>query len=48
VQALQARGILALVAGKTVLRFLPPIIITWDELERAVAIVADVLAEVGA
>jgi acetylornithine/LysW-gamma-L-lysine aminotransferase len=48
VQALQARGILALVAGKTVLRFLPPLIITWDELQQTVAVLADVLAEVGA
>ncbi|MDX2078688.1 MAG: aminotransferase class III-fold pyridoxal phosphate-dependent enzyme, partial [bacterium] len=48
VQALQSRGILALVAGKTVLRFLPPLIITWDELQQTVAVLADVLAEVGA
>ncbi|MBL8134082.1 MAG: aminotransferase class III-fold pyridoxal phosphate-dependent enzyme, partial [Anaerolineae bacterium] len=33
-QALQDRGVLALPAGKTVLRLLPPLIITWDELRR--------------
>lgn len=48
VQAIQARGILALVAGKTVLRFLPPLIITGAELEQTVSILADVLNEVGA
>jgi acetylornithine/LysW-gamma-L-lysine aminotransferase len=48
VQALQARGILALVAGKTVLRFLPPLIITGAELEQTASILADVLNEVSA
>jgi len=42
-QALQARGILALPAGKTVLRFLPPLIITEGELRRVVEAVRDVL-----
>jgi acetylornithine/LysW-gamma-L-lysine aminotransferase len=35
-QALQARGVLALVAGKNVLRLLPPLIISQDELRRIV------------
>jgi len=48
VQALQAHGILALVAGKTVLRFLPPLIITGTELEQTASILADVLNEVSA
>ncbi len=43
-QALQARGILALPAGKTVLRFLPPLIITEDELRRVVETVREVLS----
>ncbi|NUQ05428.1 MAG: aspartate aminotransferase family protein [Anaerolineae bacterium] len=41
-QALQDRGVLALPAGKTVLRLLPPLIITWDELMR----IADAIEEV--
>lgn len=42
-QALQARGVLALPAGKTVLRLLPPLIITRDELAFAVEQIAGVL-----
>jgi len=41
-QALQERGILALPAGKTVLRLLPPLIIAWDDLAR----IADAIEEV--
>ncbi|MCL4255792.1 MAG: aminotransferase class III-fold pyridoxal phosphate-dependent enzyme, partial [Anaerolineae bacterium] len=48
VQALQARGILALVAGKTVLRFLPPLIITRADLENVVSALVDALNEVNA
>lgn len=44
-QALQARGILGLPAGKTVLRFLPPLIITQGELQRVVDAVRAVLSE---
>jgi acetylornithine/LysW-gamma-L-lysine aminotransferase len=44
-QALQARGILGLPAGKTVLRFLPPLIITQAELQRVVEAVRDILSE---
>ncbi len=44
-QALQARGILALPAGKTVLRLLPPLVVTRDELAWAVGQIAEVLSE---
>ena len=44
-KALQERGILALGAGPTVLRFLPPLIIRDDELDRVADEVASVLAE---
>lgn len=46
IQALQERGILALVAGKTVLRLLPPLIITPDELRRTVEAVDEVMHNV--
>lgn len=46
VQALQARGVLALVAGKTVLRFLPPLTITSGELVQVVDALEEALAEV--
>ena len=42
-QALQERGILALPAGRTTLRLLPPLVIAESDLERVVAAVADVL-----
>ncbi len=42
-QALQARGILALPSGKTVLRWLPPLIITQQELERALTTLEEAL-----
>ncbi|MCS6836942.1 MAG: aspartate aminotransferase family protein [Anaerolineae bacterium] len=42
-QALQERGVLALPAGKTVLRLLPPLIIQQSELERAVDAIREVL-----
>lgn len=48
IQGLQERGILALVAGKTVLRLLPPLIITPEELRRTVAAVDEVLNHVTA
>lgn len=41
-QKLQARGVLALPAGATVLRLLPPLVIEEEDLER----VSDVIAEV--
>jgi acetylornithine/LysW-gamma-L-lysine aminotransferase len=48
IQGLQERGVLALVAGKTVLRLLPPLIITPEELRRAVDAVDEVLNHVSA
>ncbi len=42
-QALQERGILAINAGPTVLRFLPPLVITYDQLDRVVAVLDEVL-----
>lgn len=42
-QSLQGRGVLALNAGKNVLRLLPPLIITQDELEQLVAAIGEAL-----
>jgi acetylornithine/LysW-gamma-L-lysine aminotransferase len=42
-QALMAEGVLALPAGLTVLRFLPPLVISQDDLARVVAAVKKVL-----
>ncbi|MFQ3567699.1 MAG: aspartate aminotransferase family protein [Aggregatilineales bacterium] len=44
-QGLQTRGVLALPAGKTVLRLLPPLIITREELARIVDAIAAALVE---
>lgn len=44
-QALQARGVLALPAGATVLRLLPPLIITYDEMQQLVDTIEIVLTE---
>lgn len=43
IQRLQERGILALVAGKTVLRLLPPLILTESEAEQLARGVLEVL-----
>jgi acetylornithine/LysW-gamma-L-lysine aminotransferase len=43
IQGLQEQGILALVAGKTVLRLLPPLVISQDELSRMITAVDEVL-----
>ena len=48
IQALQARGVLALVAGKTVLRLLPPLILSDDEADRLADTVLEVLRDVNA
>ena len=37
-------GVLALLAGTTVLRFLPPLVITREQVDRVVAALATVLA----
>ena len=42
-QKLQALGVLALPAGSTVLRLLPPLVIEEDDLERVVAAIASAL-----
>ena len=46
IQGLQERGVLALVAGKTVLRLLPPLIITPEELRRLADAVEETLNHV--
>ena len=43
-KALQAEGVLALPAGLNVLRFLPPAIITREQIDRVVEATARVLA----
>jgi acetylornithine/succinyldiaminopimelate/putrescine aminotransferase len=37
-------GVLALLAGTTVLRFLPPLVITREDIDKVVAALAKVLA----
>ena len=44
-QALSERGILALPAGLTVIRLLPPLVISRSQLDQVVAALAEVLAE---
>jgi acetylornithine/LysW-gamma-L-lysine aminotransferase len=43
-QALMQEGVLALLAGTTVLRFLPPLVITREQVDRVVDTLAKVLA----
>jgi acetylornithine/LysW-gamma-L-lysine aminotransferase len=43
-QALMQAGVLALLAGTTVLRFLPPLVITREQVDRVVDTLAKVLA----
>jgi acetylornithine/LysW-gamma-L-lysine aminotransferase len=47
-QALQARHILALNAGMTVIRLLPPLVVTYPQLDELVAALTDVLTEASA
>ncbi len=42
--ALAERGVLALPAGLTVIRLLPPLVISWEQLERVVAALEEVLS----
>ncbi|MFZ6026870.1 MAG: aspartate aminotransferase family protein [Chloroflexota bacterium] len=42
-RALTANGVLALPSGMTVLRFLPPLVISYEQLDRVVAVVEQVL-----
>ncbi|MBN1201983.1 MAG: aspartate aminotransferase family protein [Anaerolineae bacterium] len=44
-QALQARGVLALPAGRTVLRLLPPLVISDDDLWQAVNTIEEMLTD---
>ncbi len=44
-KALETRGVLALPAGMSVLRLLPPLVISYEQLDRAVAAIAEVLAQ---
>ncbi|MHB1319661.1 MAG: aspartate aminotransferase family protein, partial [Anaerolineae bacterium] len=44
-RALQARGVLALPAGSTVLRLLPPLVIEESDLDRVVTVVGEALEE---
>ena len=45
-EALQSQGLLALSAGKNVVRFLPPLTLGEDDLEDAVDMMSDALDEV--
>jgi acetylornithine/LysW-gamma-L-lysine aminotransferase len=47
VNALMARGVMALTAGSTVLRLLPPLCISRDDLDVVVTALSEVLAEDG-
>jgi LysW-gamma-L-lysine/LysW-L-ornithine aminotransferase len=44
-RSLMERGVIALAAGTTVLRFLPPLIITREEIDTVVTQLREVLAE---
>jgi acetylornithine/succinyldiaminopimelate/putrescine aminotransferase len=46
VRGLMARGILTLTAGSTVLRLVPPLVISKDEIDRVVTAIAEQLVEV--
>ncbi|MFQ5616954.1 MAG: aminotransferase class III-fold pyridoxal phosphate-dependent enzyme, partial [Anaerolineales bacterium] len=43
-RALTGRGVLALSAGMTVIRLLPPLVITREQIDRVVEAIADVLS----
>jgi acetylornithine/LysW-gamma-L-lysine aminotransferase len=42
-QAMAERRVIALPAGLTVIRLLPPLVITYEQLDRAVSVIAEVL-----
>jgi acetylornithine/LysW-gamma-L-lysine aminotransferase len=44
-QAMSDRGVLALPAGMTVIRLLPPLVITSPQVERVVEVIDEVLAQ---
>lgn len=43
-QAMENRGVIALPAGMTVIRLLPPLVITYEQLDRVVAVLTEVLS----
>jgi acetylornithine/LysW-gamma-L-lysine aminotransferase len=43
-RALQERGIIGLNAGLTTIRLLPPLVITYEQLDRVVHALSEVLA----
>jgi acetylornithine/LysW-gamma-L-lysine aminotransferase len=45
-QGLMERGVLALPAGLTVIRLLPPLVITREQIDLALAAIAEVLENV--
>jgi len=45
VNALMARGIMTLTAGPTVLRLLPPLVITQEEIDQVIEAIEEVLVE---
>jgi len=45
IQALGQRGVMALSAGMNVIRFLPPLVITREQLDRVTDTLTQVLAE---
>ena len=44
IKALQEKRIIALNAGLTTIRLLPPLVITYEQLDKVVAALAEVLA----
>jgi acetylornithine/LysW-gamma-L-lysine aminotransferase len=44
IKALQDEGVLTLGAGPTVVRYLPPLVITADQIDRVIAATAKVLS----
>jgi acetylornithine/LysW-gamma-L-lysine aminotransferase len=45
IKALQEKKIIALNAGMTVIRLLPPLVITYEQLDRVVEALAEVLTQ---
>jgi len=47
-QEMETRGVIALPAGMTVIRLLPPLVITYAQLDQVIAVLAEVLNPDGA
>jgi acetylornithine/LysW-gamma-L-lysine aminotransferase len=45
VQRLMEKGVIALLAGATVIRLLPPLVITKEEIDRVIGAIGEVLEE---